>query len=135
MLIWFVNRIKLLTRFRILKRPLQCSYQTQYQTMKWVLKLSIPSSMISGSNSENLKHTKLQPNPIYPYAYKKSTSSMLHCIINAALHYHRCFAPVALLCIVNTLSHCQCYIKKWSRYSRWTLSRNPKFYTRILSNN
>ena len=55
-------RIKLVTRFRMLKRPLQCSCQMQYQTMKWVLKLIIPSSIISGSNWENLKHIGLQPN-------------------------------------------------------------------------
>ena len=53
------------------KRPLQCSYlHTQYQTMKWILKLSIPSSIISGSKWEILKHIKeLQPN--LPYAYKR----------------------------------------------------------------
>ena len=53
------------------KRPLECSYlHTQYQTMKWILKLSIPSSIISGSKWEILKHIKeLQPN--LPYAYKR----------------------------------------------------------------
>ena len=46
----------------MLKRPLQCSYQTQYQSKKWVLKLSIPASIISCSNWEYLKHFELQPN-------------------------------------------------------------------------
>ena len=47
---------------------MQCSYQTQYQTMKWVLELSIPSSIISDSNWENLKHIEFQPNlPICLY--------------------------------------------------------------------
>ena len=36
--------------------------QTQYRTMKWVLKLCIPSSLILGSNWENFKHIELQPN-------------------------------------------------------------------------
>ena len=47
---------------RIFKRPLQCSYQTQYQTEKGVLKLTIPSSTISGSNWENLRDIELQLN-------------------------------------------------------------------------
>ena len=46
-------RIKLLTIFLMLKRPLQCSYQIQHQTVKSVLKLNISSSIISGSNWEN----------------------------------------------------------------------------------
>ena len=48
---------------------MQCSYQTQYQTMKWVFKLSIPSSVISGSNWEIL--SILSFNPIYRMLYKK----------------------------------------------------------------
>ena len=36
--------------------------------MKLILKLSIPSSIISGSNWENLI---LRFNTLYPYAYKK----------------------------------------------------------------
>ena len=46
----------------MLKRPLQGSYQTQHQSKKWVLKLSIPASIISGSNWEYLKKFELQPN-------------------------------------------------------------------------
>ena len=52
--------------------PLQCSYQTQYQTVKWVFKLSMPSSIISGSNWETLKRTELQPN-LPAYAYKQKS--------------------------------------------------------------
>ena len=33
--------------------------------MKWVSKLNIPSSIISGSNWENLKHIELQPTWVY----------------------------------------------------------------------
>ena len=47
---------------------MQYSYQTQYQTMKWVFKLSIPSSVISGSNCEILSIIDLQPNlPVWLY--------------------------------------------------------------------
>ena len=95
-------------RFEHLKRSLQCSYQTQYQTTKWILKLSIPSRMISGSNWENLKHIKLQPNPIYPYAYKKNlhhrcyiVSSTPHYIIIAALHRQQCSVSSTLHHSVN----------------------------------
>ena len=52
--------------------PLQCSYQTQYQTVKWVFKLSMPSSIISGSNWETLKRIELQPN-LPAYAYKQKS--------------------------------------------------------------
>ena len=64
----------------MLKRPLQClcrtqlniqirifkrdhwslHIKTQYQIAKWVLKLSIPSRIISGSNWKNLEHIELQ---------------------------------------------------------------------------
>ena len=59
--VFMSNSIKC-SNLNIWKRPLQCSYETHYQAMKWVLKLSIPSSIISGSNWENLKHIELQPN-------------------------------------------------------------------------
>ena len=43
----------------------------QYQSMKWVLKLSTSLSIISDLNWENLKHNKLQPNlPLYLYKKK-----------------------------------------------------------------
>ena len=51
---------------------MQCSYQTQYQTVKWVFKLSMPSSIISGSNWETPKHIELQPN-LPAYAYKQKS--------------------------------------------------------------
>ena len=39
LLIWFLNmRNKLLTRFRMLKRPLQCSCQTQLNVQIWTFK-------------------------------------------------------------------------------------------------
>ena len=39
LLIWFKNiRIKLLTKFRMLKRPLQCSCQTQLNVQIWTFK-------------------------------------------------------------------------------------------------
>ena len=63
-------------KFEHLKRPLQCSYQTQFQTMKWVWKLSIPLSIISGSNWENPKHIELQPN--LPVCLSKKKSLLCH---------------------------------------------------------
>ena len=102
MLIWFSSmRIKLLTIFRMLTRPLQCSCQIQLNVqirifkrdhcsvyikrnirpwnVVWVLKLSMLSSIISGSNWENLKHIELQLNlPLLNLpSYKKDCNQFL----------------------------------------------------------
>ena len=102
MLIWFSSmRIKLLTIFRMSTRPLQCSCQIQLNVqirifkrdhcsvyikrnirpwnVVWVLKLSMLSSIISGSNWENLKHIELQLNlPLLNLpSYKKDCNQFL----------------------------------------------------------
>ena len=43
--------------------------------MNSVLELNIQSSIISGSNWENLKYVELQPN--LPYAYKKRVYGLI----------------------------------------------------------
>ena len=69
----------------IWKRPLQCLYQTQYQNMKWVLKLNIPWS-IHAQIGKTL--SILSFNPIFSYTYKKQECSGRKklCMVS----YHSC---------------------------------------------
>ena len=55
--------------FEYLKETIAVFLSKVISDHKWVLKLSIPSNIISGSNWENLKHIELHP--IFPYAHKK----------------------------------------------------------------
>ena len=61
-LIWFVNiRIKLLARFGILKRPLQCSCQTQQnvqiRTFKETIAVFISNAISDHEMNFETKHT------------------------------------------------------------------------------
>ena len=57
--------------------------------MKWVLNLSIPSSINSGSNLEKKILSILSFNPIYLYAYKKEYNQNLQHIIKDTLRWQQ----------------------------------------------
>ena len=55
-------------KFEYLKETIAVFISNATSDHEMILKLSIPSSIISGSNWENLKHVELQPN--LPISYR-----------------------------------------------------------------
>ena len=105
--------------------------------MKWVLKLSISSSIILGPNWENLKHIELQPN-LAVFSWKNIVYSfsfiVLECVVLTVLvnlfdnnKENSCPHYIAKLSNENDRTRCKTSLKLTIKAVEW-----PQWYCSVV---